>query len=115
MPWELCSLSMASNGSTVSNTMPRLFRYPFYFSSGSPTTFNKLTFNYINLDDESDTQDSVDFELIGCCRENAYYNLLGNKYDIKEFDESRRKFQWPNFQPYVGYWDQPIVNFKEED
>lgn len=92
---------------------PELFRYPFYFGYYNVNNFTDLEFNYINLDDENDIKDPVKFSMLGAVRENAQQQLLGFPIP-KQYMETRSFDGYKRSNTYIGYWDAPIVNFKEE-
>jgi hypothetical protein len=100
--------------SSPTTQSPELFRYPFYYGYYGVNNFTDLEFNYINLDDENDTKDSVKFSILGAVRENAQQQLLGLPID-KQSMETRTTDGYKRANTYIGYWDAPIVNFKVEE
>lgn len=92
---------------------PELFRYPFNYGYYGVNNFTDLEFHYINLDDENDTKESVKFSVLGAVRENAQQQLLGLPIN-KQYMETRTTDGYKKSNTYIGYWDAPIVNIKEE-
>lgn len=91
---------------------PGLFKYPFSnISPKSPSTFTELTFNYINLEDENDTKEPVNFTILGATRENPLEKILACPIEpTLLFTQTKAT----RINTYIGYWDTPIVNFEEE-
>lgn len=98
---------------TVSNKIPALFQHRFYYGVYSLDYFDSLTFNYINLDDEDDVKDPVVFTDLGAVRENAQENLVGFPIN-KKYMRNRTQAGYSKVNTYIGYWNTPIVNFKDE-
>jgi hypothetical protein len=95
---------------------PKLFQYPFQVDSWK---FKELTFKYSKLKDyewhDDESKEPITFKIIGACRENAYENILGlniSKTDLEnQFSNGQTAYTQSN--TYIGYWDTPIINFKE--
>ena len=97
---------------------PKLFRYPFkYYSFSGYIDLNEITFEYRSLDGEDSNveRNEITLKILGTCRENAYEKITQLPISKESLENmfTNEQTTYTNWNVYVGYWDTPIINFKE--